>query len=67
MDVLVHGQDIAVPLGMQRRMPVPAAVIAAQRVWTMGFPFHARKRFPNLTFTATDADFSVDAASRSAG
>jgi uncharacterized protein (TIGR03083 family) len=59
MDVLVHGQDIAVPLGIQRRMPIPAAVIAAQRVWTMGFPFHARKRFPNLTFTATDADFSV--------
>lgn len=59
MDVLVHGQDIAVPLGMQRTMPIPAAVIAAQRVWTMGFPFNARKRFPNTKFTATDAEFSV--------
>jgi uncharacterized protein (TIGR03083 family) len=59
MDVLVHGQDIAVPLGIGRKMPIPAAVIAADRVWKMGFPFHARKRFPNVTFTATDADFSV--------
>jgi uncharacterized protein (TIGR03083 family) len=59
MDVLVHGQDIAVPLGIGRKMPIPAAVIAADRVWKMGFPFHARKRFPNVTFTATDADFRV--------
>jgi uncharacterized protein (TIGR03083 family) len=58
-DVLVHGQDIAVPLGLPRTMPVPAAVIAAERLSKMGFPFNARKRFPNVTFTATDADFSV--------
>jgi uncharacterized protein (TIGR03083 family) len=58
-DVLVHGQDIAVPLGIPRSMPVPAAVVAAERLWKMGFPFDARKRFPNITFTATDADFSV--------
>jgi uncharacterized protein (TIGR03083 family) len=58
-DVLVHGQDIAVPLGLPRTMPVPAAVIAAERLWKMGFPFNARKRFPNVTFTATDVDFSV--------
>ncbi len=36
-DVLVHGQDIAVPLGVPRTMPVPAAVIAAERLWKMGF------------------------------
>jgi uncharacterized protein (TIGR03083 family) len=59
MDVLVHGQDIAMLLGVERTMPIPAAVVAAERVWTMGFPFNARKRFPNVTFTATDADFSV--------
>jgi uncharacterized protein (TIGR03083 family) len=58
-DVLVHGQDIAVPLGIPRTMPAPAAVIAAERLWKMGFPFNARKRFPNVTFTATDANFSV--------
>jgi uncharacterized protein (TIGR03083 family) len=59
MDVMVHGQDIAAPLGLERTMPIPAAVVAAERVWKMGFPFYARKRFPNVTFTATDADFSV--------
>ena len=59
MDVMVHGQDIAIPLGIERTMPIPAAVIVAERLWKMGFPFNARKRFPNVTFTATDADFSV--------
>jgi uncharacterized protein (TIGR03083 family) len=59
MDVMVHGQDIAVPLGIVRTMPIPPAVIVAQRLWKMGFPFNARKRFPNVTFSATDADFTV--------
>jgi uncharacterized protein (TIGR03083 family) len=59
MDVMVHGQDIALPLGLPRSMPLPAAVIAAERVWKMGFPFYARKRFPSVTFTATDVEFSV--------
>ncbi len=59
MDVLVHGQDIVVPLGIQRTMPIPAAEIAAHRAWTMGFPFHARRRHPNTEFTAIDTDFSV--------
>lgn len=59
MDVMVHGQDIAVPLGIERTMPVPPAVIVAQRLWRMGFPFNARKRFANVAFSATDADFSV--------
>jgi uncharacterized protein (TIGR03083 family) len=59
MDVLVHGQDIAVPLGLERTMPIAAAAVAAERAWNMGFPFNARKRFPNVRFSATDADFSV--------
>ena len=59
MDILVHGQDIAIPLGVERAMPIPAAVIAANRLWTMGFPFNARKRFPQTRFVATDADFSI--------
>jgi uncharacterized protein (TIGR03083 family) len=59
MDVLVHGQDIAVALGIERRMPTAPAVIVADRLWTMGFPFNARKRFPNVRFVATDADFRV--------
>jgi uncharacterized protein (TIGR03083 family) len=59
IDVLVHGQDIAVPLGIDRPMPTAPAVIAAERLWAMGFPFHARKRFAGVELQATDADFCV--------
>jgi uncharacterized protein (TIGR03083 family) len=55
LDVLVHGQDVAVPLGVDRPMPIAPAVVAAERLWAMGFPFNARKRFENVSFTATDA------------
>jgi uncharacterized protein (TIGR03083 family) len=58
-DVLVHGQDIAIPLGIEREMPPVPAVIAARRLWSMGFPFHARKRFAGVALHATDADFAV--------
>jgi uncharacterized protein (TIGR03083 family) len=57
-DVLVHGQDIAVPLGRQRPMPVDAAVVAAQRVATMGYWFWARRRVRGLRLEATDADWT---------
>ncbi|SET40190.1 maleylpyruvate isomerase family mycothiol-dependent enzyme [Geodermatophilus poikilotrophus] len=56
IDVLVHGQDIAVPLGRQRPVPPVPAAVAAQRVWDMGFPFRARKRLAGLRLRATDGD-----------
>jgi len=63
LDVLVHGQDIAVPLGRPRAMPVAAAVTAATRVWTMPWPmsttFHTRSRLRGLRLVATDADWSA--------
>ncbi|KUH88406.1 maleylpyruvate isomerase family mycothiol-dependent enzyme [Mycobacterium sp. IS-1556] len=59
MDVLVHTQDIAVPLGIDRPMPVDAAVVAAERVWTTGFPFHAQRRLRGVELAAIDADFRV--------
>jgi uncharacterized protein (TIGR03083 family) len=55
LDVLVHGQDIAAPLGVDRPMPIAPAVLAAERLWKMGFPFNARKRFDKVSFIATDA------------
>ncbi|KWX57088.1 maleylpyruvate isomerase family mycothiol-dependent enzyme [Mycobacterium sp. NAZ190054] len=58
-DVLVHAQDICIPLGIERPMPADAAVAAAERVWTAGFPFHARKRLAGVRLVATDADFAV--------
>lgn len=59
MDTLVHGQDIAVPLGLSRAIQVEPAVIAARRLWTMGFPFHADKRWSGVRLVARDADFQV--------
>ena len=62
-DVLVHGQDIAVPLGRSSPMPVEAATAAATRVWTMGWPmstaFRARTRLRGLRLVATDTDWSA--------
>jgi uncharacterized protein (TIGR03083 family) len=59
MDTLVHGQDIAIPLGVNRRVPVEPAIIAAERLWAVGFPLHARKRFPGVQLVADDADFRI--------
>lgn len=61
LDVLVHGQDISVPLGIGREMPAAAAVAAFERVWSMGRPFHARRRCAGVRLVATDADVAVGA------
>ncbi|WP_283608590.1 maleylpyruvate isomerase family mycothiol-dependent enzyme [Mycolicibacterium poriferae] len=58
-DVLVHTQDICIPLGIDRPMPTAAAVVAAKRVWQRGFPFHARRRFAGVRLVDSDADFAV--------
>jgi uncharacterized protein (TIGR03083 family) len=44
LDLVVHGQDIAVPLGLCRTVPDGAAVPSLDRIWRMGWPFHARRR-----------------------
>jgi uncharacterized protein (TIGR03083 family) len=59
IDVLVHGQDIALPLGRTRPVPPAAAAAAATRVWEMGFPFSPRKRLRGFRLRATDTDWTV--------
>lgn len=59
MDVLVHGQDIAIPLCIDRPMPLEAARFSAEHTWRMGFPFHARKRLRGFRLTATDIPWSA--------
>lgn len=59
IDVLVHGQDIAIPLGLARTMPVPAAVAAADRVWPDLYPFRAGRRLAGIRFAATDCSWSA--------
>lgn len=58
-DTLVHGQDIAIPLGRSREMPKDAARAGVERVWTMGWPFWAKRRFGRFRFVATDVDWSA--------
>ncbi|WP_327003305.1 maleylpyruvate isomerase family mycothiol-dependent enzyme [Dactylosporangium sp. NBC_01737] len=58
-DILVHGQDIAVPLGLPHPVPVAAAVDGATRVWSMGWPFWARRRLRDVRLVATDADWTA--------
>jgi uncharacterized protein (TIGR03083 family) len=71
LDVLVHGQDIAVPLGRPRAVPVDAAVAAATRVWTTPWPlstaFSCRHRLRGLALVATDADWRAGAGDRVEG
>jgi uncharacterized protein (TIGR03083 family) len=59
IDVLVHGQDIALPLGRTRPMPAQAAATAATRVWAMRRPFYAERTLRGLTLTATDHPWSA--------
>lgn len=59
IDYLVHGQDIAIPLGRRLAMPPDVAVVAANRVWSRAQMFHARKKFRGYRVVAEDADWAV--------
>ena len=58
-DALVHGQDIAVPLGIDRPMPEAAAAAAANHMWHTHFPVQPAKQFAGIRLIATDADFAA--------
>jgi uncharacterized protein (TIGR03083 family) len=60
-DIIVHSQDIAIPLGKDLAVPSEHTRRGVQRVWEMGWPFHARRRFSGLTLRATDTDWTVGA------
>lgn len=59
LDVIVHGQDIAVPLGLERPVPLEPGLASFDRIWRMGWPFWARRRLRGVTLVATDADLRV--------
>jgi uncharacterized protein (TIGR03083 family) len=60
-DILVHGQDIAIPLGREYPVPAGAAAFAATRVLSMRWPrpLPATKRVAKFRLTATDTDWSA--------
>jgi uncharacterized protein (TIGR03083 family) len=67
LDVLVHTQDICVPLGIDHPMPRDAAVDALERViwWSRRFPLGPRLRDVHLV--ATDASWEWGAGRRIEG
>ena len=62
MDILVHSQDIALPLARRMPLPVDAAAEAASRVWAVrGTPMSkVFRRLPleGVRLVATDTDWS---------
>jgi uncharacterized protein (TIGR03083 family) len=67
VDVLAHGQDIAVPLGRTRVMPPAPSAAAATRVWERGFPFHAQRKMAGFRLAAGDHGWSVGEGERVEG
>lgn len=58
-DVLVHSLDVAIPTGRTLPMPPDAARAGAARVWSMGWPFWARRRLRGVRLAATDVEWSA--------
>jgi len=59
IELLVHGQDITVPLGIDRPMPIEAALEAAKKLSGMTFPLNGQRRLAGVRLVATDADFAA--------
>jgi uncharacterized protein (TIGR03083 family) len=57
IDILVHGQDIVIPLRRVLAMPVNDAAVAASQVWQTRF-FAARKRLRGIQLVADDVVWS---------
>jgi uncharacterized protein (TIGR03083 family) len=59
IDYLVHGHDIALPLGRVMTTPPELATLAADRVWSTPRMFHARKKLSGYRLIADDASWSA--------
>ena len=60
-DILVHGQDIAIPLGRSLTMPPRAAAVAASRVLSMRWPppLPAAGKVAGFRLIATDTSWAA--------
>lgn len=58
-DLIVHSQDIALPLGRDFGVRPAVTGRGLERVWSMGFPFKASQRLAGLALVANDTDWRV--------
>jgi uncharacterized protein (TIGR03083 family) len=61
IDVLVHSQDIAVPLGVDLPLPADAAAVATNRLLTSRWPppLPSARKLAGFQLVATDTDFTA--------
>ena len=59
LDILVHGQDIAIPLGIRREMPKDAVLASIDRAWRIGFLLGVKRSVKRFRYTATDVDWNA--------
>ncbi|MFI6040894.1 maleylpyruvate isomerase family mycothiol-dependent enzyme [Nocardia sp. NPDC051321] len=57
-DTMVHGQDIAIPLGRTIDVPLEAAATGAGIAAEIGWPVWDKRRLDGLALRATDIDWS---------
>jgi hypothetical protein len=57
VDVLVHSQDIARPIGRRLPLPLEAAREAAEWAWVRRFPFFPARRLRGIRLVAEDTDW----------
>lgn len=58
LDILVHGQDMAVPLGRTLPPQPEAARTAAEWAWVRRFPFFPARRLRGIRLVADDIDWT---------
>ncbi len=58
LDVIVHAQDMLIPVGRSHAAPPAAAALAAGRALRLGPFFHAGRRLRGFRLTATDLDWT---------
>jgi uncharacterized protein (TIGR03083 family) len=58
LDILVHGQDIARPLGLTVESSPDGARVAADWAWQRRFPFFPARRLRGLRLVADDVDWA---------
>lgn len=66
-DLIVHSQDIALPLGREFHVPAEYSRMGLGRVWQMGWPFQAKKKLSHLSLNATDTTWTVGTGPKISG